>query len=112
MYPLGKYYPSPPVGIKFLAQVSHDQYLLGCAMVLQVKVWLKTGRFAEARSEALLVLVAYGKAGNSWNQEKCGELLKCIEMESNNSASKMELKIDSECCDAQNLLLLTMYWGT
>ena len=75
-------------GMKSLAQVSRDQYLLGRAMELQAKMWLKTGRFAEARSEALLALAAYGKVGNSWNQEKCGELLKCIEMGSNDSASK------------------------
>ena len=83
--------------MKSLAQVSHDQYLLGRAMELQAKVWLKTGRFAEARSEALLALSAYGKAGNSRNQEKCGELLECIEMESSNSASEnMKLEIDGE----------------
>ena len=86
-------------GMKSLAQVSHDQYLLGRAMELQAKVWLKTGKFAEARSEALLALSAYGKAGNSRNQEKCGELLKYIEVESSNSASKMELKIDGKRCN-------------
>jgi len=98
--------------MKSLAQASHDQYLLGRAMELQAKVWLKTGRVAEARSEVLLALAAYGKAGNSRNQEKCGELLKCIEMESNDSASKMELKNDGEGCDARHLLLLTMHRGT
>ena len=93
--------------MKSLAQASHDQYLLGRAIELQAKVWLRVGRFAEARSEALLALVAYGKAGNARNQEKCGELLKCIEMESNNSALKPELGVDGECYDSRNVFLLT-----
>jgi len=98
-------------GMKSLAQISHDQYLLGRAMELQAKVWLKTGRFAEARLEVLLALAAYGEAGNSQNQEKCREPLKCIEMESSDSASRAELKIDGECCNAQNLLSLTIVLG-
>jgi len=42
------------------------------------KVWLKSGKFVEVVSEALLALEAYGETES--NQEEYGELFRCIKM--------------------------------
>ena len=63
-----------------LHAVDHAYYL-GCAMVLQARVWYKQRRLEEARSEALRAVDVFEKLGAAKKMEDCRKLLRDIQKE-------------------------------
>ena len=56
-----------------------DPYKIGRTMKLRAEVWYRQDRLQDAKSETLLALENYEKAGAAHNAERCRSLLQVIE---------------------------------
>ena len=64
------------------SHTSNNRHWLGCAIGLQACVWLRQGRFENARSDALHALELFRKLGAARDLEGCEGLLYAIESRS------------------------------
>ena len=68
--------------------VAHNAYKLSRGMMMQVDIWLRQGRFEEAKLEALHALEAYEKLGAAKDAEACRDLIQKIEQAMENRTTQ------------------------
>jgi len=71
-------------------------YYLGCAMVLQARVWHGQRRVEEARSEALRAMDVFEKLGAAKKIEGCRKLLRDIQQELDGPAASAQTDFNCE----------------